>query len=84
MLAIDPRFLGYGNPFFSVQAASVKVGVRLGSTEAGGGVAARRGHSGDCGRRWFPGRCPGGRAPPLWCRHRVVSSRPAPARFFKR
>ncbi len=34
VLAIDPHFQGYGNLFFSVQTASVKVGVRLG----------RRGH----------------------------------------
>ena len=30
VLAIDPHFQGYGNPFFSVQTASVKTGVRLG------------------------------------------------------
>ncbi len=34
VLAIDPHFQGYGNPFFSGQTASVKVGVRPG----------RRGH----------------------------------------
>ncbi len=30
MLAIDPNFQGYGKPFFSVQTASVKIGVRRG------------------------------------------------------
>ena len=30
VLGIDPHFQGYGNPFFSVQTSSVKVGVRLG------------------------------------------------------
>ena len=30
VLAIDPHFQGYAKPFFSVQTASVKVGVRLG------------------------------------------------------